>query len=52
MRRRLARASRARQVAVLYSFEKSKGILRNQKFMIGLDSFSKHSIIFFALLGI
>ena len=33
-----------------WSFEISEGILRNQKFIIGLDSFSNHRFIYLALL--
>ena len=35
-----------------WSFEISEGILRNQKFIIGLDSFSNQSFIYFVCLDI
>ena len=35
-----------------WSFEISEGILRNQKIIIGLDSFSNQSLIYFALFGL
>ena len=34
-----------------WSYEISEGILRNQKFFIGLDSFSSHRLIYLALFG-
>ena len=34
-----------------WSFEISEGILRNQKFIIGLDSFSNQRFIYLALFG-
>ena len=34
-----------------WSFEISEGILRNQKFIIGLDSFSYQRFIYLALFG-
>ena len=34
-----------------WSFEISGGILRNQKFIIGLDSFSNQRLIYLALFG-
>ena len=35
-----------------WSFEISDGILRNQKTIIGLDSFSNQSLIYFAPFGL
>ena len=34
-----------------WSFEISEGILRNQKFLIGLDTFSNQHFIYMALFG-